>query len=106
MSTDNQLNMLMKYIGNTEPVIELDGFSCLIKYIIGQQISDNSCETIWTRFKTTYKNITPKKILSVSNSEIKSLRLAERKIKFIKSLAFEIVNGNIDFNSYLYKAYK
>ena len=106
MSTDNQLNMLMKYIENTEPVIELDGFSCLIKYIIGQQISDKACETIWTRFKTTYKNITPKKILSVSNSEIKSLRLSERKIKCIKNLAFEIVNRNIDFNSYLYKAYK
>lgn len=60
MSTDNQLNMLMKYIENTEPVIELDGFSCLIKYIIGQQISDKACETIWTRFKTTYKNITTK----------------------------------------------
>ena len=50
----------MKYIENTEPVIELDGFSCLIKYIIGQQISDKECETIWTIFKTTYKNITPK----------------------------------------------
>ena len=44
--------------------------------------------------------------LSVSNSEIKSLRLSERKIKCIKNLAFEIVNRNIDFNSYLYKAYK
>ena len=42
MSTDNQLNMLMKYIENTEPVIELDGFSCLIKYIIRQQISDKA----------------------------------------------------------------
>ena len=101
MSTDNQLNMLIKYIENTELVIESDGFSCLIKYIIGQQISDKARETIWTRFKTTYKNITPKKILSVSNSEIKSLGLSERKIKCIKSLAFEIVNGNIDFNSYL-----
>ena len=42
----------------------------------------------------------------MSNSEIKSLRLSERKIKCIKNLAFEIVNRNIDFNSYLYKAYK
>ena len=57
MSTDNQLNMLMKYIENTELVIELDGFSCLIKYIIGQQISDKARETIWTRFKTTNKNL-------------------------------------------------
>ena len=32
----------MKYIENTEPVIELDGFSCLIKYIIRQQISDKA----------------------------------------------------------------
>lgn len=101
ISTDNQLNMLIKYIKNTELVIESDGFSCLIKYIIGQQISDKARETIWTRFKTTYKNITPKKILSVSNSEIKSLGLSERKIKCIKNLAFEIVNGNIDFKSYL-----
>lgn len=48
--TDVALGKLIQYIGTSELVIEKDGFRCLVKYIVGQQISDKARETIWQRF--------------------------------------------------------
>ncbi len=100
LSTDTHLNRLIKCIRFSELIIEPDGFSCIIKYIIGQQISDKAREKIWNRFKLKFKPITPNKILNINNSEIKSIGLSERKVDTIKRIAFEIVNGNLKFNNY------
>lgn len=57
LSTDTHLNRLIKCIRFSELIIEPDGFSCIIKYIIGQQISDKAREKIWNRFKLKFKPI-------------------------------------------------
>lgn len=102
MTTDECLNKLIKYVKNTELIIEPDGFSCLIKYIIGQQISDKARETIWNKFKSKFKYINANDILNADNDEIKSIGLSERKVDSIKRIALEIVNGNLKFNKYIY----
>lgn len=98
--TDTYLNRLIKCIQSSELIIETDGFSCIIKYIIGQQISDKARETIWNKFKSKFKPITPNKILNIDSSEIKSIGLSERKVDTIKRIAFEIENGNLKLNDY------
>lgn len=100
LSSDTHLNQLIKCIQFSELILEPDGFSCIIKYIIGQQISDKAREKIWSRFKLKFKPITPQKILSINNNEIKSIGLSERKVDTIKRIASEIVNGNLKFNNY------
>lgn len=102
LSTDKCLNQLINYIQCTELILESDGFSCIIKYIIGQQISDKARETIWNKFKAKFTPIDPNYILKVNNSEIKAIGLSERKVDTIKRIALEIVNGNLDFNNYIY----
>lgn len=102
LSTDKCLKYLIKYIQCTELKLEPDGFRCIIKYIIGQQISDKARETIWNKFKSKFTHINPSYILKVKNSEIKAIGLSERKVETIKRIALEIVNGNIDFNNYIY----
>lgn len=49
IQTDVALGKLIQHIGTSELAIEKDGFRCLVKYIIGQQISDKARETIWQR---------------------------------------------------------
>ena len=49
IETDKTLGKLIKYVKNTNLVIEKDGFKCIVKYIIGQQISDKARETIWKK---------------------------------------------------------
>ena len=100
LSTDKCLKYLIKYIQCTELQLEPDGFRCIIKYIIGQQISDKARETIWNKFKSKFAPINPNYILKVKNNDIKAIGLSERKVETIKRIALEIVNGNIDFNNY------
>lgn len=99
--TDAALGKLIQYIGTSELVIEKDGFRCLVKYIVGQQISDKARETIWQRICKTFGNVTPNAILLASDSVLREIGLSGRKVEYIKILATEIVEGRIDFEQFL-----
>lgn len=99
--TDENLGKLISYIGNSEIAIEEDGFKCLIKCIIGQQISDKARETIWQRVYNSFDDIQPSLILSISDSELRRFGLSGRKIEYIKTLAECIINNDIDFNEFI-----
>lgn len=98
--TDKKLGKLINFIGSSELMIEEDGFKCLVKYIIGQQISDKARETIWQRICTTYGNITPKLILTIEDDKLKQVGLSLRKVIYIKTLATSIVDNVIDFKEF------
>ncbi len=100
MATDEKLCKLIKYIKNSELIIEKDGFKCMVKYIIGQQISDKARETIWQRFCETLKSVTPRKVLSTSDEKLKRTGISERKVTYIKALATAIINEDIIFSEF------
>lgn len=95
--TDEILGKLIKYIGTSELAIERDGFKCLVKYIIGQQISDKARETIWQRICNTFGNVTPELMLSTSDSNLRGIGLSYNKVKYIKTLSEGIIEKRIDF---------
>lgn len=76
ITTDDKLGKLIKYINKTELIIEEDGFKCIVKYIIGQQISDKARETIWQRVCAILKNITPENILAINDNELRKVGLS------------------------------
>ena len=78
-------------------IIEEDGFKCIVKYIIGQQISDKARETIWQRVCAIWKNITPEKILEIEDNELRRVGLSKRKINYIKILALAVISKDINF---------
>ncbi len=96
MHSDKKLRYLLNCIGNSEIAIERDGFRCLVKYIIGQQISDKARETIWKRLNTTI-DITPQNILSAQFDELQRAGLSSRKVEYIRTLAQSVSDGEIDF---------
>lgn len=100
ISTDEKLAKLIMYIRDTELTMEKDGFKCLVKYIIGQQISDKARETIWRRICAAYGNVTPQIMLSISDDELRSLGISWKKVMYIKSLAKEIADEKIDFKCF------
>lgn len=97
ITTDDKLGKLIKYINKTELIIEEDGFKCIVKYIIGQQISDKARETIWQRVCAILKNITPENILAINDNELRKAGLSERKINYIKILASAVISEDINF---------
>jgi len=98
--TDETLGRLIRYIGTSELAIEKDGFRCLVKYIVGQQISDKARETIWQRICTTFGNVSPEILLSTSDSDLRHVGLSGRKVEYIKTLAEGIIEKRIDFEAF------
>lgn len=98
ISTDEKLGKLIRYINKTELILEEDGFKCIVKYIIGQQISDKVRETIWQRVCSALKNeVTPEKIIEINDNELRKVGLSERKINYIKILASAVISEDIKF---------
>lgn len=95
--TDAALGKLIRYIGTSELVIEKDGFRCLVKYIVGQQISDKARETIWQRMCKTLECVTPDAVLLTSDSVFRGMGLSGRKVEYIQILATEVMERKIDF---------
>lgn len=98
ISTDEKLGKLIRYINKTELILEEDGFKCIVKYIIGQQISDKARETIWQRVCSALKNeVTPEKIIEINDNELRKVGLSERKVNYIKILASAVISEDINF---------
>ncbi len=97
IGTDEILGRLIKYIGTSELTIEKDGFKCLVKYIVGQQISDKARETIWLRICTTIGNVTPENMFSTRDDNLRRVGLSYNKIQYIKILAIEVIEKRINF---------
>lgn len=97
INTDEKLGKLIRYINKSELIIEEDGFKCIVKYIIGQQISDKARETIWQRVCAILENVTPEKTLAINNEELRKVGLSERKVKYIKILASAVISEDINF---------
>ena len=98
--SDDKLGKLIRYIGTCELALEKDGFSCLIKYIIGQQISDKARETIWKRMDMSFCGIDPSKAINVEEDELRKIGLSWRKIEYIKTLAKAILDNSISFDDF------
>ena len=98
INTDEKLGKLIRYINKTELIIEEDGFKCIVKYIIGQQISDKARETIWQRVCSVLKKkVTPEKIIEINDNELRKVGLSERKVNYIKILASAVISEDINF---------
>lgn len=77
-----------------------DPFVDLIDSIISQQLSGKAAATIFGRFKALFPKgkILPEKIIKISDEKIRSKGISYGKISYIKGIAKEIVNGNLDLN--------
>ena len=102
MSTDIRLHNLIQSVGSCELQLEKDGFKCLVKYIVGQQISDKARETIWNRMQSITGGITANNIYKTDIKEIQLTGISERKSRYIKELSTSIVDGNIIFTDIIH----
>lgn len=102
INKDERLGRLINFIESSEIKIEKDGFQCLVKYIIGQQISDKARETIWNRLYEYLDSPTPEKIIKTSDSELRELGLSFKKIEYINILATSVFNKELNFDELKY----
>ena len=95
ITTDEKLGKLIRYVNSCSIPIEEDDFKCIVKYIIGQQISDKMRESIWQ--KLCQKDITPETMANINDDELNNLGICRQKINYIKNLSNAILNNEINF---------
>ena len=72
-------------------------FFVLCKAIIGQQISTKAAESISNRFVKIFKDsgVTPKRVSSLSDNQLREIGLSGQKVKYIKDLSMKFLDGTI-----------
>lgn len=95
--TDCKLATLITCIGDVDLEIEKDGFRCIVKYIVGQQISDRARETIWQRLCDLCEDLSPIGIHNLSDDDLRSVGISRRKVECIRNLARCLSEKEIEF---------
>ncbi|MCG0276720.1 MAG: DNA-3-methyladenine glycosylase [Thermosediminibacteraceae bacterium] len=95
---DEKMAYLIQLIGDYSLELEEDYFQSLVQSIVGQQLSMEAAETIWKRLQDLCKEVTPEKILSLSEEELRSAGLSKKKIEYIKDLSEKVLSGVLDLD--------
>jgi DNA-3-methyladenine glycosylase II len=76
-----------------------EGFSALLRSIVGQQVSVFAARSIWDRVATAVDPVTPENLLRLSDEELRACGLSNNKVKFARSLALDTVERRIVFEA-------
>ena len=76
---DKKLSAVIDKIGHIKRTVDGDIFSVVVHNIVGQQISNKALATIWGRLQNACKEITPKRINSLSMEELRALGISSKK---------------------------
>ncbi len=73
-----------------------DLFSDIVENIIGQQLSGKAANTIIGRFKKVVSVVVPKKILAISDQQLRDCGMSWAKVKYVKELSRMVQNKELD----------
>ena len=94
---DKDLINLFKNYKNFGDYSRNKGFKGLLQLIIEQQLSVASAKAIYKKMKLKLKSISPEALLNTSDLDLKECGLSKQKISYLKGLALNCVNKEINF---------
>lgn len=74
------------------------GFAGLSQMILAQQVSTAAANAIWSRFETGLGAVTPDRVLSVDEAELKRYGLSGQKARYVRAIAEAHASGLADFD--------
>lgn len=95
-SQDQDLKLILENHGYPPMWTRENTFETLVHIILEQQVSLASALAALNKLKEKLTEITPEKILQLSDEEMRESYVSRQKNIYIKSLANAIVNGEID----------
>ncbi len=93
---DAKMAEVIERIGHIEREINPDVFSAVVFNIVGQQISMQAQETIWSRILRTLNDVTPENVLRIDEKDLKLCGISQGKVEYIKEFAEKVVEGEFD----------
>lgn len=97
-SKDEKMSKLIDLVGHLDREVNRDFFTSLISSIIGQQISTAAHITINKRINDKFGELTPEKVVRISDEELQSVGLSFRKVRYIKNFASKVFNKEFDID--------
>lgn len=64
-----------------------NGFYTLLRSVVGQQISVKAADAVWARLEKAVKPLTPKKLLSMNDEQLRACGLSASKVAYVKNVA-------------------
>jgi len=75
------------------------GYGGLMRSIVGQQVSVHAARSIWLRLEAAVPSMLPADFLAMSDEQLRAVGLSGAKAKYGRSLATDIVEGRIGFDT-------
>ncbi|MEY3674902.1 MAG: DNA-3-methyladenine glycosylase [Pseudomonadota bacterium] len=72
-----------------------DAFVTLARSIVGQQISVKAAQSVWDRFASLSKSLTPANVLKLKVDDMRASGLSARKVEYLVDLALHFSNGTV-----------
>lgn len=72
-----------------------DAFVTLARSIVGQQISVKAAQSVWDRFASLSKSLTPANVLKFKVDDMRASGLSARKVEYLVDLALHFSNGTV-----------
>ncbi|MBY0270711.1 MAG: DNA-3-methyladenine glycosylase [Burkholderiales bacterium] len=88
-------NLILRYKGLTL-ASRGDAFQTLARSIVGQQISVQAAQSVWNRFAAAAGNMQPKRVLRLSEAQLRGCGLSGQKVKYLRDLSERFAGGALD----------
>ena len=73
-----------------------DAFQTLARSIIGQQISVKAAQSVWERFAAAVGDMQPKRVLRLSEAQLRGCGLSGQKVKYLRDLSERFAGGALE----------
>lgn len=98
-SKDKSLALIIKEYDYPPLWHRPEGFATLVHIILEQQVSLASARAAYDQLKLKTGKITPKKVLTLTDEELKACYFSRQKIIYVRHLASAIVNKELDLDT-------
>ncbi len=90
--------------GSPQARIREPGFAVLLRIIIDQQVSVHAGAAIWRRLEEALVHVTPERVLSFDEADLRACGLSGAKARYATALAQAIVSGQLDLDGLVRKS--
>jgi DNA-3-methyladenine glycosylase II len=97
-SKDDHLRLIIKQYGYPPLWSRVPSFTTLIRIILEQQVSLSSAKAAFIKLSEKVVDITPEKILLLTDEEMKACYFSRQKIKYARHLAASLISGELRLN--------
>jgi DNA-3-methyladenine glycosylase II len=100
---DEACQHLMKkdQFGDARLVTRGDAFVTLARSIVGQQISVKAAQSVWDRFASLSRRITPSNVLKMNVDDMRGAGLSARKVEYLVDLALHFQDGKLSLKKWV-----